>query len=606
MYRSHTTGRRRLIAGAAVSLAVIVAGVADSVAAPPAGIHNNWVATGAMLNGRLLPGTAVLKSGKVLFAGSDMATTNTGQTAEIYDPSSGTFAAAANMTDARTEPSALTLSNGDVLVAGGGSSPANASVELYNPTTNVWSAPVTISTHGQLPLLEQLPNGNVLIVGGGSVDLTVDIYNPTTNALVTSPTPAPLPTAAYTNIDDESGIELPNGKFLLVGGLNTTGGTAAVNIAYLYDPTANTWTATGSMNAARALAGVSVLSSGKVLVAGGASSGGSTLSTLASTETYDPSTGTFTSGPSMTDARVLFSETTLNDGRVLVTGGAGGGSGSTLNILSSTEIYDPATNTWSSSGSPGTIVGAGIATLPNGQVLLAGGESTISADAGAVNAEVFTPDAKPTAPGVPSAVAGNGQATVTWTPPADNGGDVITSYTVTSSTGQTATTPDGRTSAVVTGLTNGTSVTFTVTATNARGVSPASSASTGVTPVAPTPTTVTPPPDTPATLTVGSIPSKVMLKALLKGLSFSVTPSKAVSLKATLMATAKTATIARATNLTLASQSFGSSTATAKFKLKPSTKLLGHPRKATLQVVIVATDAAGTTTTVTRSVKLKG
>lgn len=92
----------------------------------------------------------------------------------------------------------------------------------------------------------------------------------------------------------------------------------------------------------------------------------------------------------------------------------------------------------------------------------------------------------PTAPGAPtgvSAVAGAGQATVSWTAPASNGGAAITSYTVTASPGGLTVTTAG-TSATVTGLTNGTTYTFTVTATNSAGTSSASSPSTGVTPTA--------------------------------------------------------------------------------------------------------------------------
>ena len=114
----------------------------------------------------------------------------------------------------------------------------------------------------------------------------------------------------------------------------------------------------------------------------------------------------------------------------------------------------------------------------------------------------FTPTAT-TAPAAPTnvtATAGNGSATVSWTAPSD-GGSPITSYTVTpfiGSTAQTPTTITGSppaTSANITGLTNGTSYTFKVTATNAIGTSPPSTASTSVTPSAPTvpaaPTNVT-------------------------------------------------------------------------------------------------------------------
>ena len=89
-----------------------------------------------------------------------------------------------------------------------------------------------------------------------------------------------------------------------------------------------------------------------------------------------------------------------------------------------------------------------------------------------------------TLPGAPtgvSATGGNGQATVSWTAPASDGGAAISQYTVTSSPGgQTATTAG--TSGTVTGLTNGTSYTFTVKATNSVGTGSASGASSAVVP----------------------------------------------------------------------------------------------------------------------------
>lgn len=92
----------------------------------------------------------------------------------------------------------------------------------------------------------------------------------------------------------------------------------------------------------------------------------------------------------------------------------------------------------------------------------------------------------PTAPGAPTnatATAGNGQATVTWTAPDANGGSPITGYTVISTpAGGTATVAGTVTGATVTGLTNGTAYTFTVTAANTVGTGPASAPSNSVTP----------------------------------------------------------------------------------------------------------------------------
>jgi Fibronectin type III domain len=98
-------------------------------------------------------------------------------------------------------------------------------------------------------------------------------------------------------------------------------------------------------------------------------------------------------------------------------------------------------------------------------------------------------------PGAPTGVTatpGDGQATVSWSAPASNGGSAIDHYTVTAAPGGASTqVPGSQTTGVVTNLANGVAYTFTVTATNATGTSPASTPSSSVTPV------VAPPPPPP-------------------------------------------------------------------------------------------------------------
>ena len=105
------------------------------------------------------------------------------------------------------------------------------------------------------------------------------------------------------------------------------------------------------------------------------------------------------------------------------------------------------------------------------------GTGTASAPSAAVTPMLGAP----TTPLSVTAVAGNKQATVSFAAPANNGGSAILGYTVTAS-------PGGKTAVgvvntlTVTGLTNGTAYTFTVTARNALGTSPASAPSAAVTP----------------------------------------------------------------------------------------------------------------------------
>jgi hypothetical protein len=77
---------------------------------------------------------------------------------------------------------------------------------------------------------------------------------------------------------------LPNGEVLVAGGLDNTG--KYLSSAELYNPTAGTWTATGRMTTPRVDASATLLQNGEVLVAGGDDS----LTILSSAEVYNPAT----------------------------------------------------------------------------------------------------------------------------------------------------------------------------------------------------------------------------------------------------------------------------------------------------------------------------
>jgi hypothetical protein len=153
------------------------------------------------------------------------------------------------------------------------------------------------------------------------------------------------------------------------------------------DPASGTWTLTGSLNTARYLHTATLLPNGMVLVAGGLDSN---LNALPSAELYDPASGTWTATGNLNTACALHTATLLSNGMVLVAGGHDGPTFAPSDILSSTELYDPTSGTWTFTGNLNTARQSHTATLlPNGMALVAGGFECCSPTS--ASAELYYP-----------------------------------------------------------------------------------------------------------------------------------------------------------------------------------------------------------------------
>jgi hypothetical protein len=173
-----------------------------------------------------------------------------------------------------------------------------------------------------------LSDGRVLMVGG-SGDTSAELYDPETGKF------SPTGSTAEARLG-QTATRLSDGRVLIAGGLKLVGHTLnALARAELYDPKTGTFSPTGSLATARWRHTASLLRDGRVLIMGGITVEDSAIP-LASAELYDPTTGTFSPTGSMTAARNSATATLLSDGRVLIAGGNDGSAD-----LASAELYQP-------------------------------------------------------------------------------------------------------------------------------------------------------------------------------------------------------------------------------------------------------------------------
>lgn len=241
---------------------------------------------------------------------------------------------------------------------------------VQDPSTNA-IANVTIVPSGFRPTGDMstgrsahtatlLPSGKVLIAGGDACRFINYYQNcPLDSAELYDPVAGTFATTGKMSVTrvSHTATLLTNGKVLVAGGHDAS--------AELYDPTSGTFATTGSMSVGRNSHTATLLASGKVLIAGGQSVSGA----LATAELYDPSSGTFTATGTMVAARTSQTATLLANGKVLIAGGS-----NSTGELATTELYDPATGSFTATNSMVSPRTFHMATrLSNGNVLVSGG-----------------------------------------------------------------------------------------------------------------------------------------------------------------------------------------------------------------------------------------
>ena len=328
---------------------VLIVGGGDGTAELFDPTSGTFALTGPPVTGRLGATATLLADGKVLIAGGLGVTAGPDgflirlNSAEIFDPAAGTFTATGSMIQARRLHTATLLEDGRVLVAGGyfDTICSTASAELFDPATGTFSSTGFMLTERVNHTATLLKSGEVLMAGGSNGcapdaaddppwdPLFVELFEPEPGNFLAG-------SDMSTTRIGHAAVRLMDGKVLMLGGI-----LAVQNIHELlpnpsyaeeYDSATHTISPVAGLTISQAKYTATLLTSGKVLIAGGVDEDGHPTFEAG---LVDPATGTISTTGDLVTARVGHTATLLNDGRVLLTGGTD----STGNATATGELY---------------------------------------------------------------------------------------------------------------------------------------------------------------------------------------------------------------------------------------------------------------------------
>src|SRR6267143_339932 len=327
----------------------------------------------------------VLPTGKVIWWSS----LSYGDYPTLWDPSANSNTAAPQAGENNFCSGHSFLSNGQLFVAGGHVTNyvGIPNARTYNPFNNTWTQLPNMNNSRWYPTSTTLPNGDMLVVAGEidpnqGMDPEPQVWQTATGSWRNlSTADLLLPYYPYMYV-------APNGKVFMAGPNQLT--------RYLDASGTGAWSSVANNNYGDRNWGSSVMyDDGKVLLTGGSPCGfydSCTTLPTATAEIIDlnSSTPAWKYTGSMAYGRKLHNATLLPDGKVLVTGGTQGledPNSNSSNPAYASEMWDPATGTWTTMASLTVFRGyhSIVLLLPDGRVLSAGGEF------GGASAEVYSP-----------------------------------------------------------------------------------------------------------------------------------------------------------------------------------------------------------------------